>query len=65
MSRRAESGVSANGGVSSGCMAEELIADPKRGVEGAVAREAKRRVAARARGVVKCAGDIAGLLKEC
>lgn len=61
--RRVESGVGARG-VSSGFETEELAREPERGVEGAAEREARRRVAARARGVVKCMGDIADLLKE-
>lgn len=62
VSRRAESGVRARG-VSSGFEAEELATEPERGVKGAAEREARRRVAARARGVVKCMGDIEDLLK--
>lgn len=63
--RRAESGVGANRGASSGCEAEEVAADSERGVEGAAEREARMRVAARASGVVKCVGDIADLLEKC
>lgn len=63
--RRAESGVGANREVSSGCEVEEVAADSERGMEGAVEREARRSVAARASGVMKCEGDIADLLKKC
>lgn len=60
--KRVESGVGV-GGVSSGFEAKELATEPERGVEGAAEREARRKVAARARGVAKCMGDIADLLK--
>lgn len=62
--RRAESGLGARRGVSSGCEEEVAAEEEKGATEGAPEREARRRVATRARGVVKCVGDTADLLEE-